>query len=411
MTYEQAIDFIHGRLRLGSKLGLDTTNELLRRVGNPHKKLKFIHVAGTNGKGSTSAYIANILMENGYKTGMYISPYVHSFTERIQINNKQIPKNALALHTEKIISAIDDSLCPTEFEVVTAIGLLHFLHEGCDFVVLEVGLGGRFDATNVIPPPLVSVITSISIDHTELLGDTIEQIALEKSGIIKSGSTVAVYPDNPKEAIDVILNTALSKNVPVKIGDKNDITITTADTKHTSFIYQDEEYEISMLGTHQVYNAVTAITALKLLGIKLELKEGIKKTHFGGRLEIVGQNPLTVIDGAHNFSGVSALKNALTTYFPKRKIILVMGMLRDKEYEKCINEIAPLAHIFIATEPNNPRALCAYDVESIAKKSTQNTVSVKNRQDAVYYAKKHSDEDSVICVCGSLYLFEGLKYL
>lgn len=411
MTYEQAVDFIHGRLRFGTKLGLDTTNELLRRLGDPHKKLKFIHVAGTNGKGSTSAYIANILMSNGYKTGMYISPFIHSFTERIQVNGMQISRDDLARHTETVKSVVDsDGFYPTEFEIVTAIGFLHFLHEGCDFVVLEVGLGGRFDATNVIPPPLVSVITSISIDHTELLGDTVEQIAFEKCGIIKTGSSVAVYPDNPPEALSVIRNTALSKKTPLKIGDKNEISIISTDISQTVFTYRGERYEISMLGRHQVYNAVTAITAIELLDMGLSVKEGLSKTHFGGRLEVVREKPLTLIDGAHNYSGVVALKNALEGYFRGRRIILVMGMLRDKEYEKCVGEISYLAHLFIATEPDNPRALSAFELEKIAKVHISNTVAVPDRQAAADLAAERTEDGDVICVCGSLYLIGGIKF-
>ncbi len=410
MNYEQAVDFIHGRLKLGTKLGLETIGELLRRLGNPHEKLKFIHIAGTNGKGSTSAFISNILMSSGYKTGMYISPFVHSFTERIQVNNKQISEEAIARHIEKIISVIDDNFCPTEFEIVTAIGFLHFLEKECDFVVLEVGLGGRFDATNIIPPPLVSVITSISIDHTELLGDTVGQIAFEKCGIIKEGSCVAVYPDNPKPALDVIYETAKNKNVLVSKADKNAVKVLSANMNNTTFEYMGEKYEISMLGTHQVYNAVTAITTANLLGLDLKIKEGLKNTRFGGRLEIVRKSPLIIIDGAHNFSGVLALKNAINTYFGSKDIILVMGMLRDKEYEKCIAEISPLSNLFIATEPENARALSADDLNIIAKKYIKNTTSFKHRQSAVDFAKQNAGDNSVIIVCGSLYLIGGINY-
>lgn len=410
MNYEQAIEFIHDRLRLGSKLGLEATEELLRRLGSPHKKLKFIHVAGTNGKGSTSAFIANILMSNGHKTGMYISPFVHQFNERIQVNNVQISNDDLAYHTKQVASVIDDTLQPTEFEVVTAIGLLHFMAQGCDYVVLEVGLGGRFDSTNVIPPPLVSVITSISIDHTEFLGNTVEQIAFEKCGIIKSGSkAVTVYPDNPQGAIDVIIKTANEKNVPLKFGDKNAISIISSDINGTKFTYKGTEYEISLLGTHQVYNAVTAITAVENLNIpETAIKNGLKNTKFGGRFEVVSKNPLIIIDGAHNFSGVLALKNALQTYFSDKKITLVMGMLKDKEYEKCVAELAPLADTFIATEPENPRALSSVDLEICAKKYIGNTAHFENKIDAVNYAIEHTDKSDVICICGSLYLIGGI---
>ncbi|MDR0405988.1 MAG: bifunctional folylpolyglutamate synthase/dihydrofolate synthase [Clostridiales bacterium] len=410
MTYQQALDFIHSRLRFGSKLGLDTTKTLLRRLGDPHKKLKFIHVAGTNGKGSTSAYLANILMANGYKTGMYISPFVHSFTERIQINGRQIPQADLARHTAAVAAVIDDGFYPTEFEIVTAIGFLHFLSEGCDFVVLEVGLGGRFDATNVIPPPLVAVITSISIDHTELLGDTVARIAFEKCGIIKTGSAVAVYPDNPQEALEVIHNTARTKGASVTVGDKDAVRVLRSAISGTLFSYKGERSETAMLGRHQVYNAVTAITAAERLGLGLRLQEGIQNTRFGGRLEIVRHNPLTLIDGAHNYSGVLALKNALEVYFPRRNIILVMGMLRDKEYERCVCEIAPLASLFIATEPDNPRALPATELESVAKQRVSATRAFARRQDAVDYALNRAGAEDIVCVCGSLYLIGNLKF-
>ncbi|OQB15200.1 MAG: Folylpolyglutamate synthase [Firmicutes bacterium ADurb.Bin193] len=410
MNYEQAMEFIRGRLKYGSRPGLETTRELLHRLGNPQERLKFIHVAGTNGKGSTSSFIANTLIESGYKTGIYISPFVNAFTERIQVNNVQITKDELACHAQRVAEVLDDSLCPTEFEVVTAIGFLRFLDKKCDYVVLEVGLGGRFDATNVIPPPIVAVITSISIDHTELLGDTVSQIAFEKSGIIKSGCALAVYPDNPPEAMEVIKKTAEEKGVAVETADKADIKVLRTSIGGTVFSYMGEEYALSMLGKHQVYNAVTAICALKLLKLDLKIKEGLKKTFFKGRLEIVSKDPMIIVDGAHNFSGVTALSLALSDYFPKNDIILVMGMLRDKEYEKCIRAISPLSKLFIATMPDNPRALSAEELMKTAKRYTKNAVAVADRQQAVDYAKSIAKQGDVICVCGSLYLIGGIEY-
>ncbi|MCK9479041.1 MAG: bifunctional folylpolyglutamate synthase/dihydrofolate synthase [Firmicutes bacterium] len=410
MKYDEAINFIQNRLRFGTKLGLEATAELLRRLGDPHKKLKFIHVAGTNGKGSTSAFIANILMANGFRTGMYISPYIHSFTERIQVNGNQISKDDLAKHTEKVMNVIDETLRPTEFEVVTAIGFLHFLHQKCDYVVLEVGLGGRFDATNVIPAPEACVITSLSIDHTELLGDTIEKIAFEKSGIIKAGTKAAVYPDNPPQAIAVIKNVAKNNNVPVTVADKSAIKILHTGIDKNVFMYKNKQYKISMLGKHQIYNAVTAIEAVGLIGVTEKIEEGLRNTNFGGRFEIVKNNPTVIIDGAHNYSGVISLQAALTTYFPNKRIIIVMGMLKDKEYEKCVAVISKVAHTFIATEPENPRALPAQELLEIAQKQTQNVVVEKNRQKAVDLANSLAKKDDVICICGSLYLIGGLNY-
>ena len=406
MNYNEALDFIHSRNKFGIKLGLDATSNLLDKIGNPHKKLKFIHIAGTNGKGSTTSYIADILMSKGYKVGKFISPYVYSFTERIQINNCEISETDLAECTTVVRDAIEKhGLTPTEFEVVTAIGLLYFDKMNCDYVSLEVGMGGRFDATNVIPAPLVSVITSISIDHTEYLGETISEIAFEKCGIIKTGSRVVAYADNPKDAVDVIKKTTAEKNVPLTIPDKNDIKILNQDINGTDFKYKGEKYHINMLGKHQVYNAVNAIETVKLLGVEDEfIKKGLVHTKFRGRLEIISQNPVIIQDGAHNYSGVVALYDALKTYFIDKKIIMVMAMLKDKEYEKCIRTIAPVVDTFIATEANNPRKATADEIAETAKKYISNVYAEADINKAVEYAKTISDHNTVICICGSLYL-------
>lgn len=406
MNYNEALDFIHSRNKFGIKLGLDATNNLLDKIGNPHKKLKFIHIAGTNGKGSTTSYIADILMSKGYKVGKFISPYVYSFTERIQINNCEISEDDLAKYTTVVKDAIEAfNLTPTEFEVVTAIGLLYFEKSGCDFVSLEVGMGGRFDATNVIPAPLVSVITSISIDHTEYLGETIAEIAFEKCGIIKKGTKVVAYADNPEDANKVIKKAVTEKNVPLTIPDKKDIKILKQDINGTDFEYKGEKYHINMLGKHQVYNGVNAIETVKLLGVEEEfIKKGLEHTKFRGRLEIVSKNPVIIQDGAHNYSGVTALYDALKTYFNDKKIIIIMAMLKDKEYEKCIKTIAPVVDTFIATEANNPRRATAEEIAITAKKYISNVYSERDINKAVAYAKTLYDDNSIICICGSLYL-------
>lgn len=406
MNYDEALEYIHSRNKFGIKLGLDATNLLLDKLGNPHHKLKFIHIAGTNGKGSTTSYIHDILMAKGYKVGKFISPFVHSFTERIQINNYEISKEKLAQFTTVVKEAIEKhGLTPTEFEVVTAIGFLYFEYEKCDYVTLEVGMGGRFDATNVIPPPLVSVITSISIDHTEYLGNTLSDIAFEKCGIIKTGSKTVAYSDNPKEANDVIEKTTAEKNVPLTIPDKNNAKILNQDLDGTDFEYKGEKYHINMLGKHQVYNALSAIETAKLLGIEDEyINDGLKTTKFRGRLEVVSKDPVIIEDGAHNYSGVSALYEALKTYFSDKKIIIVMAMLKDKEYEKCIKTLAPIVNIFIATQANNPRKATSDELAQTAKKYIKNVYSESDVNVAVGLAKSLYDENSIICVCGSLYL-------
>ena len=406
MNYEQSLEFIHSRNKFGIKLGLDATADLLDKIGNPHKKLKFVHIAGTNGKGSTTSYIHDILVAKGFKVGKFISPFVHSFTERIQINNCEISKEGLAQCTTVVKDAIEKyNLTPTEFEVVTAIGFLYFANEGCDYVTLEVGMGGRFDATNVIDPPLVSVITSISLDHTDYLGNTISDIAFEKCGIIKTGSKTVAYAHNPKDANDVIIKTASERGVPLTVADKKSTKILKQDIEGTDFEYKGEKYHINMLGSHQVLNAITAIEVAKLLEIEdTFIKQGLSATRFRGRFEIVSKNPVIIEDGAHNYSGVLALGDALKTYFSDKKIIIVMAMLKDKEFEKCIKTLAPFCDVFIATQANNSRKATAQELSKTAKKYITEVYANEDVNEALYMAKNMCDEQGIICVCGSLYL-------
>ncbi|MBQ6906778.1 MAG: bifunctional folylpolyglutamate synthase/dihydrofolate synthase, partial [Clostridia bacterium] len=400
MNFDEALKYIQNKSKFGINLELETTSELLDKIGNPHKKLNFIHIAGTNGKGSTTSYIADILMKKGYKTGKYISPAVHSFTERMQINNEEISHEDLAHFTSVVKDAAEKyNISPTEFELETVIGMLYFESKKCDYVVLEVGMGGRYDATNVIPPPKMAVITSISLDHTEYLGDTVEKIAFEKCGIIKEGSMVVSYADNPEEANNVIKNAASEKNAPLFIPDKKDINIISESVNGTDFCYKKEKYHINMLGSHQVLNAVSAIEVSKKLGIEYDtIKSAIENTKFRGRFEIASKNPFIIEDGAHNYSGVANLKNSLKKYFPDKKIILVMSMLNDKEYSKCIKLISPIASTFIACEINNSRKASAQAIASEAKKYVDDVMVIPNVNDAVKAAKEKYDENTIICI-------------
>ena len=409
MTYEQALDFIHGRLRFGSKLGLANITELMNRLGNPQNDLKFIHVAGTNGKGSTCSYIMNILKEKGYKTGLFISPYVRRFTERISIDGEEIDRKSLAECTKAVCDVLDDDLKATEFEVVTAIGFLYFYREKCDYVVLEVGMGGRFDATNVIEPPEAAVIASISIDHAEYLGDTVEKIAFEKCGIIKHGTKAVSYCNNPKGADEVIKTACEERDVPLTVCDKKQIKIISRDETGSRFRYKGEEYEVKMLGLHQIYNSVSAIETAKMLGIDYKtIKSGIEKTNFGGRFEKVSDKPLIITDGAHNYDGALALKETLDSHFKTRDKILVMGMLKDKEYDKCMSVLTPDAKFIITAEPDNPRKLSAQDLAKTISKYNKNVIASSGLDEAMEIAKMKADENSLICVCGSLYLIGGV---
>ncbi|MBQ4543155.1 MAG: hypothetical protein IJA19_03175 [Clostridia bacterium] len=285
--------------------------------------------------------------------------------------------------------------------------MLHFVEQNCDYVVLEVGLGGQFDATNVIPVPKVAVITSISIDHTDLLGDTVSKIAFEKAGIIKENGTVVTYADNPEDADFVFKEAIENKNCKWIKGDKTKINIVSKSIEQTIFDYKGERYAISMLGSHQVYNAVTAIETVTALGIEQQyIKQGLLNTCFGGRLEVISKEPLVLIDGAHNHSGVVALKNALEQYFNGKRITLVMGMLKDKEYEKCIKTLAPLANHFVATEPQNTRRLSAKELCEIAGKYTNSAEYYTDKNTAIKKALSYNDD--VTCICGSLYLIGNI---
>ena len=394
MNYNQAIEYIDSKNTFGSILGLERMRGLCAFLGNPQEKLKFIHTAGTNGKGSTAAFISNILASAGYTVGRYISPSVHDFSERITINNIPISHESLARITTH--AALYPDII-TEFELVTAISFQYFHEQKCDYVVLEVGLGGRFDATNIIPTPEIAIITSIGIDHTEYLGDTLEKIAYEKCGIIKTGTRVVVYPNQPQEILEVIQSLAPG----FELCSPSRLIETSLDG--TKFEHDGKEYELTMLGEHQIQNAAVAITAMR--GIANEhIYNGLKNTRFPARFEVLKKDPYVVIDGAHNHSGAIALSQALLKYFPGNRTI-VMGMLKDKEYEKCIAEIAPLATNFIATQPHNSRALAASILGDIASRYCPNVSIVSNRDEAVHLALKYEN----ICICGSLYLLKNIE--
>ncbi len=422
MNYDDALHYIHGTSKFGSKLGLTNITNLLDLMGNIHKKLNYIHVAGTNGKGSTTAMIASILKQSAYKVGMYTSPYIEEFTERIQINNQNIDKEKLAIIISQIKDNIKEMLKsgynhPTEFEIITAAAFQYFYDEKCDYVVLEVGMGGRFDATNVIPPPLVSVITSISIDHIAHLGNNVSQIAFEKCGIIKNNVPVVTYPYQDKEALEVIRDISKQKSAKLLIPTLLEFDVLSDTLYGTIFNYNGyKEIEIQLLGIHQVYNAILAISTANLLKdyYKLDISEGaikrgIKETRWPGRLEILSYNPMFIIDGGHNLSGIQVLSKALNRYFKKEKKIIIIGMLKDKAYEKCIEIIAQDAESIIATEPDNNRALDANIIKDIAQAYCNHIIVQKDIRKAVEQALNISKGQEVICCCGSLYLIGSVR--
>ena len=306
MTYSEAVAYIHSLLVFGMKPGLSRISVLLSELGDPQNDLKFVHVAGTNGKGTTSNMLSRILVEAGYKTGLFTSPYVFSFCERIQVNHQNISESALAETVSIVRDAIERlnrrGIVPTEFEAITAAALLYFKNAGCDIAVMEVGLGGRFDSTNIIPCPEVCVITSISLDHTKVLGDTIAKIAFEKAGIIKEGGVTVTTNRQEFDALQVIQNTAAEKHNRLVVADVNSAKVQSQKLGETVFTYGGREYTMPLTGLHQVENAVGAIeTARCLAGVTEEnILNGIRKTVMHGRMEILPGPPPVLLDGGHN---------------------------------------------------------------------------------------------------------------
>ncbi len=425
MNYQEALEYIASVYKFGSKLGLENIKYLLNLMGNPHEGLKVIHVAGTNGKGSTSSFISSVLVEQGYKVGLYTSPYLEEFTERIRVNGVNIPKEELAEITLFTKGKVEEMLAagmnhPTEFEVVTAIGFEYFKRQKLDYLVLEVGLGGRGDSTNVMDDPLVSVITPIDFDHIEYLGNTLGKIAYEKAGIIKKNSFVVAYPQR-EEAMRVIEEVCSQQHSKLNIAATDRIELLKYDEEGQCFhtYCGEEKFEnlcISLLGEHQTQNATVALTALNVLIeehhipiSKEALYEGFKKTVWPGRLERMKKNPTVLIDGAHNIHGIRALKKAITKLYGHKKILLVIAILGDKDVSGMLDEIVPLADQIVLTQPNNERALPVNKLEEKVlpyNKPLRKEAEIPRAVDAAF---ELAGEEDVIVFCGSLYMIGDVR--
>lgn len=426
MNYEEALSYIHDKEKFGSNLRLDTIRKLLELLGNPHIGLKYIHIAGTNGKGSTASYIATMLKEAGYKVGLFTSPYLERFNERISINGVDIPDERLAEITKRIKDKIEIMLKegyahPTTFEIITSIGFVFFKEENVDYVVLEVGLGGRLDATNVIEEALMSVITTIDYDHMDVLGDSLEKIAYEKAGIIKKKALVLSYPQQ-KEAIEVIKKVCKEKEAELTICPMENVNIVELNEFGGIFHYHFNSFllrklEISLIGEHQVYNAALAVTAILLLKEKglvnindEQIRAGLKNTRWKARLEVLSRKPLFVIDGAHNIQGIKTLVNNLKR-FKYNRLILGTSILKDKDVEEMIKYLAPLADEIVITEANIYRRMEAEDLEKVINKYNKNTHVEKDIKEAIDKAYALANEDDLILFVGSLYLIGDVRRL
>lgn len=416
MTYKEAREYIKEASRYGSVLGLTSIRELMRRLDNPQDKMKIIHVAGTNGKGSTTAFLVSILACAGYRVGRYVSPAVFSYRERIQITDKTtryISREGICEAIETIApiceAMVKDGFShPTVFEIETAMAYLYLYREQVDYAVIEVGMGGRLDATNVMKQPVLSVITSISLDHMEYLGDTIPKITEEKAGIVKENTPVITSNTRP-EVIEILERVAKDKNTTLTIADGRRAVLHQATPEGTEFTYENKRYHIRLLGEHQIMNAVLAMEASKLLqgqGVKIteeHIRMGLMKAIWGGRFEIVGRKPYFILDGAHNEEAAVRLKEALERFFPDRKKIFILGVLADKDYHSILRLMAPLANIILTIASDNNRALASAALATEAKKYTNNMViDAGTAKQAVSLAYSYAEEEDVILAFGSL---------
>lgn len=421
MVYQEALEKIFSFLTFGREPSVKYMRELLDRIGSPDKKLKFVHIAGTNGKGSVCALIAAPLIAAGYKTALFISPFVIEFCERFQINGQFMPKEDLPPLVEKILPVVeamrDEGKIINEFEFVTAIGMTWFAQENCDVVVLETGLGGRCDATNAIDCPLVSVITSISLDHTAVLGNTVQKIAYEKCGIIKKNGITVAYADQPENTLDLIRQTAATQNNRFYVASTDLLTIQSFSLDGTSFLYNHTlPLTVHLLGKHQIKNAATALCVLerlKELGFNISDKAlctGFENVFMPCRMEIISKNPLILIDGAHNPDGVHSLACALNDYLSDIPKIAIVGMLADKDVSHALVQILPLFEEVITLTPDNHRALPADKLAEIARPFCGNVTAFEDKNAALTYALSKTKNHALI-IFGSLYLTAELRQM
>ncbi len=417
MSYEETLQYIHNVKWQGSKPGLERTERLLKALGNPEKKLKFVHIAGTNGKGSAAACIASVLQRAGYKTGLYTSPFILRFNERMQVNGVHITDDELETMTDEIrpfADAMTDDP-PTEFELITALAMKHFLYKQCDIVVLEVGMGGELDSTNVIETPEVAVITAIGLDHTAELGSTIREITSAKAGIIKPDGDVVLYGGDA-DVEDVVAQTCARQNARLHRTDFTLLNILTADLDGVMFDFSPyKNIRLPLVGTYQPRNAAVAITALEILRVKGytitddDIIDGLAVVKWPGRFEILARAPVFILDGAHNPHGVAATAESLRQYFGDKKIVFILGVMADKDIGEMIPYIDALAERYIAVQPNHPRAMKAEQLRDQLAQTGKPAAAAPSILEGVALAVEQAGLDGVVCAIGSFYMSSDIR--
>lgn len=413
MEYEKARSYIDEAHRFGGEVSLEAITGFLARLGNPQDDLQFIHIAGTNGKGSVGAYLASVLQEAGYKIGRFVSPTLYAYRERIQINGNYITCEDFGKLMDPIADVIEEikknqEPIPSPFEIETALSFLYFREQKCDLVLLECGMGGLNDATNVIKNTQLAVITSISMDHMEYLGESIGEIARQKAGIIKPGATVVTCLQRP-EAAAVISSVCREGRNFLAVGKAYDARVLEFDLEHLTFTYLGGTWTIHLAGAHQLENAVLALTGIQALidrGYEIsekQIQNGLEKTMWNGRFTILRKNPYFIVDGAHNPDAALKLKKSLDMYFPGKRKIFLMGVFKDKQYDKIAEILAPVADTVIAMEtPDNPRALPAKQLAETVSAYNDRVLTAKSLEQAVELGFQTAKPEDVIVAFGSL---------
>ena len=415
MNVNEALKYIHSICWMGMRPGLGRTRELLEKMGNPEKKLKFIHIAGTNGKGSTAAMLERVLREAGYRTGLYTSPYILRFNERMQVCGQEISDDELSEITE-YIQPLAESMeeHPTEFELVTCIAMEYFARHACEIVVLEVGLGGELDSTNVIDAPEAAVIVNIGLDHMQVLGNTVEEIAQAKAGIIKDGCDCVLYAQQPSVE-DVIRRSCEDHCARLHRASMDDLTPVSHGLEGQVFDWKNlKGLHIPLLGEHQLHNACTVLTTLETLQGKgwsipeSAIRAGLEQVSWPGRFQLMRKNPLFIIDGGHNAQCLEALVRAIRDYLPGQKLTFLNGCMADKDYGEMFRMLAPFAKEFVTVTPDNPRSLPAEDLAHHLERYELPVCACKSVSEGVQTAIDHAGPDGVVCACGSLYMISAI---